>query len=231
MQNARALLPQALILLFCGIPRPPPCVLCAIHLSQRTDFSPFTSSWELRAFSSTHTAMQGTPREGKNGFEGLQRDFFFASGGGSWGLRELLLPSLPLAWMRGPRPDLHVVERAPAAVGVSRAQALPAGRVLLAGLHGHPGHLQGRSTASARLSAQRDQEPKLTFSARAKGCGVMVYGSRIKKTLYNSEIKPSGKTSLLLLLSDPLNWCTHNAFTQNEGKWKGKINGKRISWG
>lgn len=82
-----------------------------------------------------------------------------------------------------------------------------------------------------RHGGQVEPGAQLTFSACAEGCGARVYGSRIKKTLYNSEIKPSGKTSLLLLLSDPLNWCTHNAFTQNEGKWKGKINGKRISWG
>lgn len=62
----------------------------------------------------------------------------------------------------GPRPDLHVVERAPAAVGVSRAQALPAGRVLLAGLHGHPGHLQGRSTASVCLLAWQAGETRST---------------------------------------------------------------------
>lgn len=63
--------------------------------------------------------------------------------------------------MKWPRLDLHVVERAPAAVGVSRAQALPAGRVLLAGLHGHPGHLQRKQThglsAPLRTAGKRNE--------------------------------------------------------------------------
>lgn len=69
----------------------------------------------------------------------------------------MLLSSPPAAQTKWPRLDLHVVERAPAAVGVPRAQALPAGRVLLAGLHGHPGHLQRKQTHGFKCSSPRSK--------------------------------------------------------------------------
>lgn len=59
-----------------------------------------------------------------------------------------------------PRLDLHVVQGAPAAVRVPRAQALLAGRVLLTGLHGHPGHLQGTHTHSGLLCPPSQSSPR-----------------------------------------------------------------------
>lgn len=216
MQNARALLPQALILFFCGIPRPPPCVLCAIHLSQRTDFSPFTSSRELRAFSSTHTAMQGTPRERKNGFEGLQRNLFFAIGEALGGCESCF--SHRCHW-RGCGAEAGLTC---GGACTSRSGGLPSSGTPRRSCTarrtprapGTPAREKHSLSVSVGTAGRWNQEHKLTFSACAEGCGAVVYGSRIKKTLYNSEIKPNGKTSLLLLLSDPLNWCTHNAFTK-----------------
>lgn len=83
-------------------------------------------------------------------------------GGARW-LWKLLLSPPPAAQTERPRLDSHVVERAPAAVGVSRAQALPAGRVLLAGLHGHPGHLRRKQTHG--LSAPRHAAGKRNKSS------------------------------------------------------------------
>lgn len=87
------------------------------------------------------------PGEEKDGFEGLQPHFAEMSNGKHW----VLLRGASLPWS-----DLRVVQCAPAAVRVPRAQALCTGRVLFTGLHGHTGHLQGQgtSTASAGLVAK-----------------------------------------------------------------------------
>jgi len=77
---------------------------------------------------------------------------------GAWRLWEPLFSPPPEAQATRPRLDLHVVERAPAAVGVPRAQALAAGRVLLAGLHGHPGHLPRKHTQGLSAPRRRQAE-------------------------------------------------------------------------
>lgn len=82
-----------------------------------------------------------------------------------WGffLRGRHLEALKAAFITGkwPRLDLHVVEGAPATVGVPRAQALLAGGVLLTGLHGHPGHLQGKHTPSSVLLGLQENTPSV----------------------------------------------------------------------
>lgn len=86
MQNVRALLPQALILLFCGVPWPPPCVLCAIHLSPREDLSSSTSSQELRDFQWHSHCNAGNVQGREEWIRGTSTYFAFCKdcGGGSW---------------------------------------------------------------------------------------------------------------------------------------------------
>lgn len=74
---------------------------------------------------------------------------------------------------KGPRLDSHVVEGAPAAVGVPRAQALLARRVLLTGLHGHTGHLQGNHTHSVK-----PEQPRSCFAPRGHGTQQQIHGPK-----------------------------------------------------